>query len=180
MAEPAPTSAAAKPSMLPKLLISAFIGLIVVVETFVFFFMVPSADDVAALAEARLINKLEKSMRADGEVVLDNSNAIIEFPLGQYGITFTPPGTDRNHVVEFEVFGTIREKDKKRVEALYAARQGRFRHRMMLEVRNATMDELTENQLGLLQRRILATSIEILEEPILLGIGFNDFQLREE
>jgi hypothetical protein len=180
MAEPDPTSAAAKPSMLPKLLISGFVGLIIVVETFVFFFMVPSADDVAALAEARLINKLEKSMQADGEVVLNQANAIIEFPLGEYGITFTPPGTDRNHVVEFQVFGTIRERDKKRVEELYSARQGRFRHRMMLEVRNATMDELTENQLGLLQRRILATSNEILEEPILLGVGFNDFQLREE
>ncbi len=45
----------------------------------------------------------------------------------------------------------------------------RFRHRLMLEVRNATMDELNENQLGLIQRRILATSIEIWEEPILLG-----------
>ncbi len=180
MAEPEQPPTAAKPSLLPKLLISGFITTIVVVETFVFFFMVPSADDVAALAEARLINKLEKSMQSDGEVVLNNANAIIEFPLGQYGITFTPPGTDRNHMVEFEVFGTIREKDKARVETLYAARQGRFRHRMMLEVRNATMDELSENQLGLLQRRILATSNEILEEPILLGVGFNDFQLRPE
>jgi hypothetical protein len=51
---------------------------------------------------------------------------------------------------------------------------------MILEVRNATMDELTENQLGLIQRRILATSNEILEEPILLGIGFNNYQLIEE
>ena len=180
MAEPEQPPVGAKASMLPKLLISGFITSIVIFETFIFFFMVPSADDVAALAEARLMNRLEKSMAKDGEVVLDNANAIIEFPLGEYGITFTPPGSDRNHVVEFEVFGTIKEKDKKRLEELYNARQGRFRHRMMLEVRNATMDELTENQLGLLQRRILATSNEILEEPILLGVGFNDFQLREE
>lgn len=180
MAEKATENTETKPSMFPKLLFSGFITTIIALETFIFFFMVPSADDVAALAEANLVKKLEKTMAQEGEVVLDNANDIIEFPLGQYGVTFTPPGSDRNHVLEFEVFGTVKEKDKVRLEELFASRQGRFRHRMMLEVRNATMDELTENQLGLLQRRILATSNEILEEPILLGIGFNDYQLREE
>jgi hypothetical protein len=57
---------------------------------------------------------------------------------------------------------------------------GRFRHRMILEVRNATLSELTENELGLIQRRIFVTSNEILEEPILLGVGFQDYQLTEE
>lgn len=180
MAEQEQLAPPTKSSLLPKLVISGFITTIVVVETFIFFFMVPSADDVAALAEARLVKELKASMADAGEVVLDKSNSIVEFSLGEYGITFTPPGSDRNHVVEFQAFGTVREHDEKRLDALFAARHGRFRHRMMLEIRNATMDELTENQLGLLQRRILATSNEILEEPILLGVGFNNFQLREE
>lgn len=169
-----------KPSAFPKLLFSGYITAIVLLETFIFFFMVPSADDVAALAEAQLKKRLEETMAGEGEVVLDNGNGDVEFALGQYGVTFTPPGSDRNHVVEFEVFGIVPKKFEKKLEELFASRQGRFRHRMMLEVRNATMDELKENQLGLLQRRILATSNEILEEPLLLGIGFNDFQLREE
>ncbi len=51
---------------------------------------------------------------------------------------------------------------------------------MILEVRNATLSELTENELGLIQRRIFVTSNEILEEPILLGVGFQDYQVTEE
>ena len=43
---------------------------------------------------------------------------------------------------------------------------------MILEIRNATLSELTENELGLIQRRIFVTSNEILEEPILLESGF--------
>ena len=169
-----------KSSLMPKILVSGFITTIVVAETFIFFFMVPSADDVAALAEARLMEKLEASMETDGEEKIEDADAIKEFQLGEYGIAFTPPGTDRNYRVEFVLFGTIKTKDEKRLEELFTERQGRFRHRMMLEIRNATMDELTENQLGLLQRRILATSNEILEEPILLGVGFDRFVFMEE
>ena len=51
---------------------------------------------------------------------------------------------------------------------------------MILEVRNATLSELSENELGLIQRRIFVTSNEILEEPILLSVGFQDYQLTEE
>jgi len=183
MAEPKPAAdGAAKPSMFPKLFVSGLVASVVIAETFIFFFMVPSADDVAALAEARLIDKVEKRMEKDGEVKIDDPNAIKEFPLGTYGIVFTPPGSDRNYRVEFRLFGTVRVKDEKKLETLYTERQGRFHHRMMLEVRNATMDELTENQLGLIQRRILATSNEILgeDEPLLLGVGFNDYKLIEE
>jgi hypothetical protein len=51
---------------------------------------------------------------------------------------------------------------------------------MILEIRNASLQELSENQLGLIQRRILATSTEVLGEPILLSIGFNDYQVIED
>ncbi len=117
-----------------------------------------------------------RAWRRDGR----DENKAIEFPLGDISATFVPPGADRNYRVEFRLFGTVKAKDLEHLEELYAERAMRFRHRLMLEVRNATMDELNENQLGLIQRRILATSIEILEEPILLGVGFQDYQVIEE
>ncbi len=183
MAETAPTpEAPAKPSMLPKLLVSGLITTVVVAETFIFFFMVPSADDVAALAEARLIDKVEASMEKDGDKTVDDPDAIKEFPLGEYAVDFKPPGSDRKYSIEFRLFGTVRSKDEKKLEELFKEREGRFKDRMMLEVRNATMDELEENQLGLIRRRILATSNDILgeDDPILMGIGFNDYRLIEE
>lgn len=183
MAEETSTpEAPAKPSILPKLLVAGLVATVIVAETFIFFFMVPNADEIAALAEARLISRVEKSMDKAGEVKIDDPDAVQEFALGTYGIVFTPPGADRNYRVEFRLFGTVKRKDQLELERLYIERQGRFHHRMMLEIRNATMDELTENQLGLIQRRILATSNDILggDHPILLGVGFNDYQLIEE
>lgn len=179
MAEEQQPEAKAKPSVLPKLILGGFIALVVVVETLIFFFMVPSADDVAALAEARLVSMLEKKMEQDGEEVLDKSDDK-EFSLGDYGVVFTPPGSDRNHSIEFSLFAMVKEKDEKRLESLFQDRQGRFRDRILNEIRMATLDELQENNLGLLRRRILATSNEILEEPILSSIGIPNFQLREE
>jgi len=42
------------------------------------------------------------------------------------------------------------------------------------------MQELEENQLGLIQRRVLATSTELLGEAILLSVGFADYQVLED
>ncbi len=173
-------NAAPKASILPKILVSGFIATVIVVETLLFFMFVPSADDVAALAEANLIKKVQADMEEHGEETVEDENKAVEFPLGDFSATFVPPGADRTYRVEFRLFGTVKAKDLEHLEELYAERVMRFKHRLMLEVRNATMDELNENQLGLIQRRILATSIEILEEPILLGVGFQDYQVIEE
>lgn len=177
----APEQHASKPSMLPKIIISGFISFVVIAETLIFFFMVPSGDEVAALAESQLIKKLEAHMSDEGEHVVDeDEDKIVEFRLGEYGVSFVPPGADRTYRVEFRLFGTVKAKDKEHVEALFTEKMGRFRHRMILEIRNATLSELTENELGLIQRRIFVTSNEILEEPILLSVGFQDYQLTEE
>ncbi|MEQ1830977.1 MAG: dihydrolipoamide acetyltransferase, partial [Pirellula sp.] len=77
-------------------------------------------------------------------------------------------------------FGEVRAKDKDRLQALYDERYNRFKHRMRLEIRTATLQELQENQLGLIQRRVLATSTEILGEPILLSVGFSEYQVLED
>ncbi len=175
-----PAQQAPKTSLLPKIAVSGFIAMVIVVETVLFFLFVPSADDVAALAEANLIKKVQADMEHDGEATVEDENKAVEFSLGDHSAIFTPPGADRTYRVEFRLFGTVKAKDLEHLEALYAEREGRFHHRMMLEIRNATMDELNENQLGLIQRRILATSNEILEEPLLLGVGFQDYQVIEE
>lgn len=162
-----------------KLLIGIFVSAVIIAETGVFFFLVPSGEEVAALAESRLIEAAE----AKGLTKSDHHNddhKIIEFDLDSYGASFVPNGSDRTHRVEFRLFGTLHAKDEEKLKELYKERKMRFRHRLNLEIRNATLDELNENQLGLIQRRILATSTELLGEAILLSVGFQDYQVLEE
>lgn len=180
MSAEAETPSPPKKSMMPKLMIGGFIALIVIAESMIFFLMVPSADDVAKLAEQRLRDRLEEKMKSHDEEVVDDSHSIEEFSLGDFSLNFTPGGTESNYRIEFGLFGTVKKKDLSKVEELYKKREGRFQNRLMLEIRNATIDELTESQLGLIQRRILATTNEILEEPIILGVGFKHYQVFEE
>lgn len=174
------THEAPKPSMLPKLMVGGFVFAVIVVETLIFFFFVPSAEDVAALAESRLVARLESRLKQDNEAVVDESNAVVEFNLGQFGMSFTPTGTEHLYRVEFDLRGTVKKEEQAKLEQLFKDREGRLRHRLMLDMRNATLDELNESQLGLIQRRILATSNEVLEAPILLSVVFFNYQIYEE
>lgn len=162
-----------------KLAILGFISVVVIAETFVFFFLVPSGEEVAALAEARLISAAREVDAASDEKTTETEK-VVEFDLGTYSVSFVPPGADQSYRVEFRLFATVNAKEKDRLETLLFEKQFRFRHRMILEIRNASLQELTENQLGLIQRRILATSTEVLGEPILLSVGFNDYQVLED
>ncbi len=181
-AEAGATENASKPSMMPKLIMGGFISMVVIAETMIFFLMVPNGDEVAALAESRLIKKIEATMNKDGEELAhEDENDVVEEMLGEFGIdSFVPSGTDRTYTVEFRLFGTIKRKDQSHFTQIFKDREGRFRHHLTLEIRNATIDELTENQLALIQRRILATSNEVLEEPILLAVGFHDYHVVEQ
>ncbi len=180
-----------------KLLIGVFVSMVIIAETGVFFFLVPTGEDVAALAESRLIENIKEkeheSASAEPEAgggghgakpekahSAKDGDKIVEFPLGLFSPTFTPAGSDRNCRVELELFGTVKQKNLEKLKELHADRVNRFKMRMMLEIRNATMDELSEIHLGLLQRRILATSTEVLGEDLLLSVGFGEYQVIEE
>ncbi len=175
-----PEKAAGSSSLVPKILISGFVATVVVVESVLFFYFVPSADDIAALAEAQLIKKVEATMEKEGESTVDDDTKAIEYSLGDYSVPFIPSGSDRNYRVEMRLFGTVQKKSMPKLDELYKERFMRLRHRLNLEIRNATLEELNENDLGLIQRRILATSNELFGEPILLGVGFKDYQVVEE
>ena len=165
-----------------KLLIGMFVSGIVVAETIVFFLMVPSGEEVAALAESRLIAIAQEiDAKKTQDHSHDDSDTIVEFAFGDpLSVSFIPAGADQPYRVEFELFGTLRKSDEEHLTALYAERARRFRARMLLEIRQTSLQELQENQLGLIQRRVLATSTELLGEPILLSIGFSNYQVLED
>ena len=165
-----------------KILVGLFVSGVIVAETVIFFLMVPSGEEVAALAESRLIAIAQEiDAKKAQEASHDDEDAIIEFKFGDpFSIPFKPAGADQDYRVEFKLFGTLRKADEEKLQALYDERAMRFRHRMNLEIRNASLQELQENQLGLIQRRVLATSTELLGEGLLLSVGFSDYQVLEE
>ncbi|TWU26554.1 hypothetical protein Pla52o_04070 [Novipirellula galeiformis] len=160
-------------------LVIAFVGVIVLLESAMFFLMVPSAEEVSALAEAKLIKSVQKDEVEAAEKANDE-NEVMEIDLGTFGETFSPIDTEREYTIELRLYGLVRNKNAEAMKAELAEKQGRIRHAIRMKIRTSALTELQENQLGLLERRILTTSNHLLAEDYLLGVGFHDYQLREE
>jgi flagellar basal body-associated protein FliL len=171
--QPAPTSSGGKG------LIIAFVAVVVLMETGMFFFLVPSAEEVSALAEAKLIKSVQEGEAAEEDQENDE-NKVKEFTMGKYGEVFSPIDTERNYRVEIDLYGLIRKKNKETMEAEFAEKEGRLRHAIRMKIRNSALEELNENNLGLLERRILTTCNHLLEDDLLLGIGFKSYTLQEQ
>jgi len=174
---PAPEETPAPRSNTP--MIALFVGLIVVVETGMFFFLVPSAEEVSALAEAQLIQSVQEGEK-EAEQIASDKNRVEEFELGAFGETFSPIDTERSFRVELKLYGLIRAKNRDRMKEEFEHKQGRLRHAVRMKIRNSELSELQDNQLVLLERRILTTCNHLLDDDLLLGVGFNDYQLIED
>lgn len=160
-------------------LIIAFVGVVMMVEMGMFFFFIPSAEEVSALAEEQLIKSVQEGAQ-EAEKAATDENRVEEFELGSFGETFSPLDTERSFRVELRLFGLIRSKDRPKMEAEFLAKNGRLRHAVRAKIRNSELEELQENQLGLLERRILTTCNHLLDDELLVGVGFNDYQLIED
>ena len=64
-------------------LMLVFVSVVVLLETGMFFFLVPSADEVSALAEARLISSIQQEEVTSTEQALDE-DLVKEFNLDLY------------------------------------------------------------------------------------------------
>jgi hypothetical protein len=160
-------------------MVIGFVGLMVVIETAMFFFLVPSAEQVSALAEKQLIESVQEGAK-EAEQEASDDNKVEEFQLGEFGEIFSPTDTDRSFRVEMRLYGLIRAKDQEKMKKEFEAKTGRLRHEIRRKIRNSELSELQDNQLGLLERRILTICNHLLDEDMLLGVGFNDYQLIEE
>ena len=178
--EPQPAQALAQPAGgRSRMILFGFISVVIIVETAMFFFLVPSAKEISALAEARLIQSVQENKQQFEQASLDDEK-VSEFQLGEFGETFSPIDTTKSFRVEMRIYGLVRKKNINQLKAEFAAKEGRLRHAIRMKIRNSELSELSENQLGLLQRRILTTCNHLLEGEYLLGIGFNDYQLTED
>src|SRR6056297_2057700 len=97
-----------------KSIMIGFVSVVVLVETALFFFLVPSAEEVSALAEARLIQSVQEGKeKAEQESIEENT--IVEVELGMYGETFSPPDTQDRYRVELRLFGIVLKKHLEKV-----------------------------------------------------------------
>ena len=160
-------------------MIIAFVSVVVLMETAMFFFFIPSAEEVSALAEERLVASIQQGENT-AEKKIKDENQIKECTIGKFGEVFSPQDTELTYRVEIEVYGLVKEKHYNTFNLEFAEKEGRLRTAIRRKIRNSDLEELSKNNLGLLERRILTECNHLLTDDMLMGVGFTSYQLIEQ
>ena len=161
--------------MMKTLVVAGFVSAVILVECLAAYFLIPSSAEVEANAKARAEEHKKEEEEHHGEEHAESHGASIEVELGKYNITVHRPASDVTLRVGFLLIGTVDEHEHEGFEALFEKNQHRLRDKIIFEIRNCELSDLTDPGLGLIKRRILAKSNELLGKPILQSVVFSEF-----
>ncbi|MGE0757318.1 MAG: hypothetical protein AB7F89_24735 [Pirellulaceae bacterium] len=178
---PAPAAAPTKSSFFSKLMIAGFMLAVVTVECALAYFMIPSAEQVAALAQENLKQQLPSTLNPDGEDSEGKSaKPVVEIELGEYSVTVTRPNSPTVLRVDFHLVGTADEELASEVKSAFDHNVHRFRDMVISEIRHLETTDFADPGLGLIKRRILEKSNALFGKPILKSVVFPDFSYFEQ
>jgi flagellar basal body-associated protein FliL len=183
--------------MLKMILVSLFVGIVILVECLAAYTLIPSQSQVEAWAEAKAKSAAETAHAAHeeghgeeshgeehggghGKAHGDKGSHEVEVDLGKFNIVVHQPSANLTLRVNFHLIGLVTEKDHHDFESLYTTNQHRLRDQVLSEVRNSEISDLTDPGLGLIKRKILAKSNDLLGKPILKTVVFSDFAFIEQ
>lgn len=103
-----------------------------------------------------------------------------EMDMGKYNIMVHHPAQNLTLRVNFHLIGMVTEGEEEDASTMFKVCEHRLRDQVIYEVRNSTPADLTDPGLGLIKRKILAKTNELLGQPVLLNIVFSDFTYLEQ
>jgi len=180
MAEESTTEPATKSGggILGKLLISMFMALVIGSECLLAYLWLPSADQVAAKVQ-EMAKQAESESGARQETSGDDEVVELEVDLGKFSVTNHRLSSEATFRVDFHLYATVATKDQSEFDELFARNEHRFRDRVIIEIRDSEVSDLTDAGLGLIKRRILAKSNTVLGKALLRSVVFADYSFVE-
>jgi flagellar basal body-associated protein FliL len=118
-----------------------------------------------------------KGEAAEGEKDPDEQ---VEVVLGEFSVTSFQPATNTTLRIEFNLYGTVNAKDQKEFLTALEENQHRFRDQVLVIVRSAEITDLTDAGLGLVKRKIMEKTNQMIGKPMLHSIIFSDFSFVEQ
>lgn len=154
------------------------IGTIVFVECLVAYVYLPAAGKTAAVAAASepIEDEVEAEIEESEKVPIDQ----VEIDLGKFSIMAFQPSTNTTLVIDFHLFGSVRNADHGQFETLFQANENRFRDEVLVTIRSADLTELTDPGLGLIKRKFLTKTNKLLGKPLLQSVIFSEFSFIEQ
>jgi len=159
-----------------KLAIALFITSVIVGECVFAYVMFPDPKEIAKHAVEKIQDDLRvKKHEEDSESGHDDDAKILEVKLGDFDITAFQAASNSSIRISFHLYATLNESDESTFEELQTQYEQRLRDKIIFEVRNADVADLTDPGLGLIKRRILEKSNLLFGKSILKSIVFGDF-----
>ncbi|MFM2094642.1 MAG: hypothetical protein RIS70_1766 [Planctomycetota bacterium] len=169
-------------AFLGKLIIALFMTSVIVGECVFAYVMFPDPKDVAQLAQEMIAEKMlaKKQHEEDAAESSETDAKVVELKLGDFDVTAFIAASNSNIRISFHLFATLNEADAETVESLLKENEHRLRDRIIFEVRNADVADLTDPGLGLIKRRILEKSNALFGKSLLKSVVFSDFAFVEQ
>lgn len=163
-------------SVVGRLLITGFMGAVVISECLFAYFWLPSANEVAARVETMA----EKAQKKENEEGSEDERALaVEMDLGAFTITNHRLTSESTFRTDFHLWGTVRKSDKEAFSRLFKRNQNRFRNLVLEIIQNSERTDLTDPGLGSIKRRLLAKSNALFGQPVLREVLFAEYTFVE-
>lgn len=165
-------------STMTRIIIGAVVVVVILAEGVLAYIFIPSAKQVSN----EVLTTLEPEKQGDASTVGEKSeleDTDLEVELGDFTIMLHQPTAGTSMQIHFLLAGTVKSEDKEEFDKLLENNKHRFRDKVLSEVRESEVTDLTQPGLGLIKRRILAKSNALFGKPLLTSIVFSKFTFHE-
>lgn len=177
--EPAPIEA--RPSIVSKISVLAFVGGVVAVECLIAYLVIPNPSQTAAMAGVVTTDlEVAEGLLPEEEPVDAELEQQVEVDLGEFNVVSFQPRTNTTLRIDFHLYGTIHPDDQAKFDEAWQENTHRFRDQVIVTVRGSELSELTDAGLGLIKRKILEKTNRILGKPLLQTVIFSEFSFIEQ
>ena len=168
-------------SLIARLTAFAVILVVAIAQCAVAYMFVPDAEETALLARAK--QAIQEEDEAEDEAVGNGtaeSKTTQEVELKEFNVSSYQPLSNTSLRIDFHLYATVEQDDLEEFSQKHEQSQHRFREQVIVIMRSAKVDDLTEAGLGLIKRRILDKTNRLLGKPYLKSVIFSDFSFVEQ
>ena len=164
-----------------KYLIVGIIAAVILIETGLAFYFIPDSKQVTAQFREEIKNELVKEFDGDGDLLgdkipeVEKGGKLIEKDLGEYDITIHDSKSGTTYAVDCRVVCTINENDDNKFKEMYELNKYRVREQVMIQFREAKIEDLAERQLGLIKKSISKNINNLFDGKILREVHLPAF-----
>ena len=164
-----------------RIQILGFLLIVVLVECAVAAMFIPSADQTAAHAQAPTAAPAEP--HGSGEMVDPDKTDNVdkrEIDLGVFSVTSFQPSSNTTLRIDLHLFATVLVADEEETGKLLDENKHRYRDQVLVILRSAEMNDLTDAGLGLIKRRILERTNRTLGKHLIQEVVISEFSFIEQ